>query len=137
MAIENTTTGSALEAFRSYAAAFQKLDAKAVAEHFHQPALMITPNGIFSMSHAAAVEEIYRGVMRDISARGYARTEFSTLVERHLADGLAIVSANGVQKKASGEDLQRFGATYTLKHVASGWRIVVATIHEPVLSGIA
>jgi ketosteroid isomerase-like protein len=132
MAIENTTTGSALEAFRSYAAAFQKLDAKAVAEHFHEPALMITPIGIFSTPHAAAVEEVYRGVMRDISARGYARTEFSTLVERRLSNGLAIVSGNGVQKKASGEELQRFGVTYTLKHVTNDWRIVVAAIHEPV-----
>jgi ketosteroid isomerase-like protein len=131
MAIESDTTGSALEAFRGYAAAFQKLDAKAVAEHFHEPALMITPIGIFSTPNGAAVEEVYRGVLRDISARGYARTEFSTLVERRLAEGLAIVSGNGVQTKASGEVLQAFGVTYTLKHAASGWRIVVAAIHDP------
>jgi ketosteroid isomerase-like protein len=131
MATEDTTTGTAMEAFRSYAAAFQKLDAKAVAEHFHEPALMITPIGIFSTPNGAAVEEVYRGVMRDISAHGYARTEFAGLSERRLAQGLAIVSGNGVQKKASGEVLQPFGVTYTLKHVTHGWRIVVATIHEP------
>jgi ketosteroid isomerase-like protein len=131
MATENTAKGSAVEAFRSYAAAFQKLDAKAVAEHFHEPAVMVTPIGIFSTPDRAVVEEVYRGIMRDIAARGYARTEFSTLSEQHLADGLAIVKGNGVQRKGSGEDLQRFGVTYTLKRIASGWRIVVATIHEP------
>lgn len=131
MAIQTSTTGSALEAFRSYAAAFQKLDAKAVAAHFHEPSLLITPMGIFSTLTAAGVEEVYRGVMRDISARGYARTEFSTLSERRLADGLVSVTGNGVQLTASGEELQPFGVTYTLKRSVSGWRIVVAAIHEP------
>lgn len=67
------------------------------------------------------MEDAYRGTMRDIAARGYARTECSTLSEQRLADGLAMVKGNGMQRKPSSEDPHRFGATYTLKHIASDW----------------
>ncbi|HTV24430.1 MAG TPA: hypothetical protein VMG12_37315 [Polyangiaceae bacterium] len=132
MAHANTTNGGALEAFRSYAAAFQKLDAKAVSAHFAEPALMITPIGVFSVPNAAAVEEVYRGVMRDASARGYARTEFATLSEQRLTEQLSIVSGEGAQKRASGEVLHDFGVAYTLQKSKDAWRIVVATIYDRV-----
>src|SRR5262245_27668155 len=38
-----------LDAFTRYTQAFQALDARAVAQHFHQPALFITPNAIVAL----------------------------------------------------------------------------------------
>ena len=69
--------------------------------------------------------------MAELPAQGYARTEFSPLVERCLGDDLAVVSGVGVWKKASGEDLLRFGMTYTLRRAADTWRIVVAAHPRP------
>ncbi len=45
----------------------------------------------------------------DLPARGYERTEFSSITARRLSDDLAIVTGSG-------------GET---------WRIVVAAIHDP------
>jgi hypothetical protein len=122
---------SAIESFRGYAAAFQKLDAREVARHFHIPALLIAPHAVFPLPDAGAVEKEYRRVLGDAAAKGYARTEFSPLLERHLAEDLAVITGNGAWHKASGEELQRFGITYTLRQLQGEWRIVVAAIHDP------
>lgn len=122
----------AIETFRSYAAAFQRLDARDVARHFHTPALLLAPHAVFPLESTAAVEETYRRVLGDAAAKGYARTEFSPLLERHLAEDLAVISGNGTWRKHSGEELQRFGVTYTLRKVEDDWRIVVAAIHDPI-----
>ena len=121
----------AIDSFRQYADAFQSLDAKAVARHFHEPAMLIAPQGVLALPTAAAVEAAYSRVMADLPARGYSRTEFSGLSERRLNDDLAVVTGAGVWKNASGEEFSRFGVTYTLRRVASTWRIVVAAIYEP------
>lgn len=130
-AVKGAEGNDAIETFRSYAAAFQRLDARAVARHFHEPALLLAPHAVFLLSDAAAAEETYRRVLGDAAARGYARTEFSPLLERHLADDLAVISGNGAWKKDSGEELRRFGVTYTLRKVEGRWQIVVAAIHDP------
>ncbi len=129
--MELEKTGEAVEAFRRYTQAFQTLDPRAVVRHFDEPALLITPQGVIALPTGAAVEEAFRHVMSELPAQGYARTEFSPLVERRLGDDLAVVNGVGVWKKASGEDLRRFGMTYTLRRAADTWRIVVAAIHDP------
>ena len=48
-----------LEAFERYTQAFQALDARAVARHFHEPAFFITPNDVVSLPTAEAVEQTY------------------------------------------------------------------------------
>jgi ketosteroid isomerase-like protein len=129
---QTATSGDVSEAFRGYTEVFQALDARAVARFFHEPALMITPEGVFALPDASAVEQVYRHVMAALPARGYSKTEFSQIVERRLGADLAVVSGGGVWKKASGEDLQQpFGMTYTLRRVQGVWRIAVAAIHEP------
>jgi ketosteroid isomerase-like protein len=120
----------ALEAFRLYTQAFQSLDARAVAAHYHEPAMIITPQGVVPFPTGAAVEEFYGKLMADLPARGYARTELSGLAERPLAAGLGLVTGVGVWRKASGEEIQRFGMTFTLRRSGESWRIVVATIHD-------
>jgi ketosteroid isomerase-like protein len=125
-----TTSGEALEFFRSYTQAFQTLDAKAVARHFHEPSLLITPQGVFALATAGDVERAYARIMADLPARGYAGTEFSSLDERRLSDDLAVVTGAGTWKKTTGEAFMPFGMTYTLRRVGGAWRIVVATIYK-------
>jgi ketosteroid isomerase-like protein len=126
----NKTTG-ALEGFRSYTQAFQALDARAVARHYHEPAFTVTPNGVFPLPTAAAVEKLYSRLMADLPAMGYARTDFSGLAERSIGADLAVVSGAGAWKKASGEELRRFGMTFTMLKTGETWRVVVAVIHDP------
>jgi len=126
----NRKTGDPIDAFRLYTEAFRSLDPQAVSPFFNEPAIQINPRGVFALSNRAAVERMYQGVMSELPAMGYARTDFSSLAERRLTDDLAVVSGSGVWKDASGKELQRFGMTYTLRRTAEAWLIVVAVIHD-------
>jgi ketosteroid isomerase-like protein len=103
-----------LEAFQLYAQAFQALDARAVAQHFHEPAFFITPKDVRALPTTAAVEQTYGRVMADMPPE-YARTEFGPLSVHRLGDDLAIVSGHGVWKNAANDDLMPFGMTSQLR----------------------
>jgi ketosteroid isomerase-like protein len=123
-------SSGALAAFKLYTQAFGALDARAVARHFHEPALLITPKDVIPLPTAATVEQTYARIMGDMP-RDYTRTEFRGLAERRLGDDLALVTGNGSWKNASNDDIMPFGMTYTLKRTAETWRIVAAVIHAP------
>src|SRR5262245_978687 len=127
--MQHNERADVLEAFRRYTQAFQALDARAVAQHFHEPACLITPKDVLSLGTIAAVEQAYARIMADMPP-DYARTEFSPLSEHRLSDDLAMVSGGGVWKNAA-NDLMPFGMTYTLRRIGQTWRIVVAAIHAP------
>jgi ketosteroid isomerase-like protein len=119
----------ALAAFKLYTQAFGALDARAVARHFHEPALLVTPKDVIPLATAAEVEQTYARIMGEMP-RDYTRTEFRGLSERRLGDDLALVTGNGSWKNASNDDIMPFGMTYTLRRTADTWRIVVAVIHQ-------
>jgi ketosteroid isomerase-like protein len=129
--MERKRTDAVLETFERYTRAFQALDARAVAQFFSEPALMITPDRVIALPTGAAVEQAYGRVMADLPRVGYERTEFSSIAVRRLSDDLAMVSGSGVWKKTSGESFAPFGMTYLLRRSGDTWRIVVATIHDP------
>ena len=106
---------SAVETFWSYTRAFQALDPKAVASHFHEPALMVTPRGVQAFSNMAAVEQAYAGIMAELPAQRYARTDFSPLAERRLGEDLVMVTGSGSWIDTSGKAFMPFGMTYVLR----------------------
>ena len=126
-----TDEGEALAVFRRYAAAFESLQATAVVPFLHEPALFISPQGVVALSTAAEVERFFGRVMADLRGQGYAKSEFSDLRQHDLGRDLALVSGVGVWRKATGEELRRFGLTYTLCRTAGSWKLVVAAVHDP------
>jgi hypothetical protein len=123
--------GTALDSFRSYTQAFRSLDPKAVSRHFNAPAILITPQGVASLSTPADAEKAYARIMAELPALGYAGTEFTTITERKLGDDLALVTGGGTWQKTTGERFMPFGMTYTLRRSGDAWLIVVAAIHAP------
>src|SRR5262245_13461074 len=119
-----------LRTFHLYTQAFQALDARAVAQHFHEPAFFIAPGDVRALPTIAAVEQAYAKVMADMPP-DYARTEFGPMSVHRLGGDLAMVSGAGVWKNAANEDLMPFGMTYTLRRTGQTWRIVVVAIHAP------
>jgi ketosteroid isomerase-like protein len=127
--MDKVQASAAMEAFQTYAKAFQSLDPKAVATHFNEPALMITPQGVQALANAAAVEQAYARVMAELPAQRYARTEFSRIDERRLGDDLTMLTGSGSWVDTSGKKFMPFGMTYVLRRATQGWRIVTAIIH--------
>ena len=122
--------GEVLRTFQLYAQAFQALDARAVARHFHEPAFFIAPGDVRPLPTTTAVEQAYAKVMADMPP-DYARTEFGPLSVHRLGDDLAMISGAGTWKDAKNADLMPFGMTYTLRRIGQTWRIVVVAIHAP------
>jgi ketosteroid isomerase-like protein len=128
--MQHNEDGGVLEAFGKYTEAFQKLDAHAVAQHFHEPAFFITPREVVCLPTLETVERTYARVMADMPP-DYVRTEFSPLSVHRLSDDLTMVSGSGAWKNAANDDLMPFGMTYTLRRIGQTWRIIVAAIHAP------
>ena len=129
--MDGARSSEAAAVFRKYVQAFQTLDPRAVVPFYDQPALTITPMGVFALPDGAAVEGMYRQVMKPLPGLGYARTELSPLEEKHLGEDLVVVSGVGVWRTASGEELRRFGMTCTLRRDSQAWRFVVLAVHDP------
>ncbi|HMJ55569.1 MAG TPA: nuclear transport factor 2 family protein [Polyangiaceae bacterium] len=127
--MEKIQASPAVEEFWKYTKAFQSLDPKAVAAHFNEPALMITPQGVNALPNNAAVEQAYARIMAELPAQGYARTEFSQIAERRLGDDLAMLTGSGNWVDKAGKKFMPFGMTYTLRRTGQSWRIVSAFIH--------
>lgn len=121
-------SSGALTAFKLYTQAFGALDARAVAQYFYEPALLITPKDVIALPDAAAVERTYARIMSEMP-RDYTRTEFRGLSERRLGDDLSVVTGNGSWKNAANDDIMPFGMTYTLRRTGDAWRIVTAAVH--------
>src|SRR5262245_56521071 len=121
-------SNTALAAFNLYTQAFGALDAKAVSRHFHAPALLVTPKDVIALLDAAAVEQTYAGIMRELPS-DYTRTEFRNLQEHRLGDDVALVTGDGSWKNVANDDIMPFGMTYTLKRSGDTWLIVSAVIH--------
>ena len=128
--MQHNEDSGVLEAFGQYTQAFQVLDARAVAEHFHEPMFLITPKEVVCLPTIETVEHTNARVMADMPP-DYVRTEFSPLSVHRLSDDLTMVSGSGAWKNAANDDLMPFGMTYTLRRIGQTWRIVVAAIPAP------
>lgn len=126
--------GEVVEAFKRYVEAFEGLSPQAVVPFYNEPAMLISPQGIVALPTGADVEKLFAGVMSSLREQGYARSEFPRLAGLPLSEDLAIVTGVGVWRKKTGEELRRFGLTYTLCRAPESWKIVVALIHDPDVS---
>lgn len=128
--MQDDRISGALDVFHGYAAAFQSLDASAVARFFHEPAFFVTPNETLALLTQADVEATYARVMQALPP-DYVRTEFAAADVHRLGDDLAMVSGHGAWKNTDDGDMMPFGMSYTLRHVDGAWRIVTAMIYAP------
>lgn len=129
--METRDAREAVDAFRRYTEAFQSLDPRAPGQHFHQPALMVSPDGVFAVPDADAVARAYAGVMSRLPTLGYARSRFLELSGERLSPELAVVRGTCVWETADRKELQRFEISYTMRRVDGAWKILTALIYQP------
>jgi hypothetical protein len=90
---------------------FHALNPRAVARHFHEPPLLITPKEGIARPTVAAVEESYRRMMSEMPP-DYVRTQFSPLSVHRPGDDLAMVSGGGAWKNPAAVRVQASGQSY-------------------------
>jgi ketosteroid isomerase-like protein len=120
-----------------YYAAFSTLHVQAILPYFHQPALLIGPQGVIPLPIPAAVEPIFTPVMQSLQTRGYRRSELNLREIRLLSAQSAFATGIAIRFKSHGEELERVGVTYLLRKSEGGaWKFAVMVLHDvPEASG--
>lgn len=119
------------ETYSAYLAAFHTLEAEAVAPFFDPPSLFISEGGSVQLTDRNEVVRFFRDLVAQLKARNYARSEVRDLTVHRLSDSLATASGLAIRLAADGSELERLGATYTLRKKPDGWKFVTAVAYPP------
>jgi len=121
---------AALQVLTDYYAAFSTLDIPAFLPYFHEPSLLVGPQGIIAAPTHAALAAAFAPALEGLRARGFARSELSVRHAQALSETAAWVTGVAVRRKEDGRELERVGVTYVLHKDAAGWRIAVLVLHD-------
>jgi ketosteroid isomerase-like protein len=119
-----------LEVLADYYAAFTTLDVQAFLPYFHEPALLIGPQGVFAASTHAVLATAFAPALLDLRAKGFGRSELIVRDVSSLSSTAALVTGVAQRFKVDGKELERAGVTYVLHKGDTGWRIVVLILHD-------
>jgi len=122
---------AATQVLASYYSAFSTLEVRAILPYFHEPALLIGPQGVFAATTAAALMAAFRPAMEGLRAREFCRSELSVQHLRSLSATATLVTGVALRYKLDGQELERVGVTYVLHKTDAGWKIAVLIIHDP------
>jgi ketosteroid isomerase-like protein len=116
--------------FASYRAAFDRLDAAAIAAHYAVPSILCTPTGRVAWTDPAAVIENMRQVCERYRAGGYRHASWETVVDGARGASHATVDLLWTVEREGGLPPWRFRTGYELQRVDGAWRIVLCVAYE-------
>jgi ketosteroid isomerase-like protein len=114
-----------------YVSAFGTLDVQAILPYYHEPCLLVGPQGIAALPTRAAMVAAFTPVMEGLRERGYGRSELSMLHTKQLSATATLASGVAVRYRTDGQELERVGVSYLL-HKANDdrWTIAVTVVHD-------
>jgi hypothetical protein len=113
-----------------YYTAFSTLNIAASLPYFHEPSLLIGPQGIIAAPTHAVLATAFAPTIEGLRARGFGRSELSVRLSRMLSATAALVTGVAIRYKADGQELERVGFTYVLHKNDAGWKIAVVVLHD-------
>jgi hypothetical protein len=121
---------AALRTLEEYYSAFSTLEVQAVLPYFHEPSLLISPQGIFAAPTCAALATLFTPTMEGLRAREFSRSELSLGYVKSLSASATWVTGIATRYKRNGQELERVGVTYILHKAETGWKIAVVILHD-------
>jgi ketosteroid isomerase-like protein len=114
-----------------YVGAFGTLDVQAILPYYHEPCLLVGPQGIAALPTRAAMVVAFTPMLEGLRERGYGRSELSMLHTKQLSATATLASGVAVRYRADGQELERVGVSYLL-HKADDdrWTIAVTVVHD-------
>jgi hypothetical protein len=122
---------SALRTLTDYYRAFSTLEVQAVLPYFHEPSLLMSPQGVFTAPTLAALAGVFTPAMEGLRTRGFGRSELSVGFSELLSSSATLVTGVALRYRSNGQELERVGVTYILHKAESGWKIAVIILHDP------
>ncbi len=114
-----------------YYSAFSTLDVQAILPYFHEPSVLIVPvGGVIATPSHAAITAVFTAFIEALQARGFARSELTSLHVKRLSATTMLAGGIAVRYKADGQELDRAGVTYLLHKTDSTWKIAVTVVHD-------
>ncbi len=125
-----TAEQSLRQVLSDYYAAFSTLDIQAVLPYFHQPALLIGPQGIIALPTPTALVPVFAPVMEGLRRQNYQRSEFDLQLLKLLDGKSALATGVAVRYTRVGKELSRAGLTYLLRKTGETWKFAVMVLHD-------
>ena len=120
-----------VQVLTDYYSAFSTLNVETVLAYFHEPSLVIGPQGAFAAPTRALLPTAFKPVMESLRARGFGRSELSVQNVKVLSATATIVTGVAIRYKLDGQQLERAGVTYVLHKTDTRWKIAVLILHDP------
>jgi ketosteroid isomerase-like protein len=122
--------GAVAQFLTEYYRAFSTLDVDAILPYFHEPSLLIGPQGVFDAATRPELAGLFTMTMEGLRARGYGRSELSLQQLQILSATAAHARGVALRYKTDGQELDRAGVTYVLHKSEAGWKIAVVVLHD-------
>lgn len=113
-----------------YYTAFSALDVNAFLPYFHEPSLLVGPQGVFAAPTRAVLATAFASTLESLRTRGFGRSELSLRQSKMLSGTSALITGIAIRYKADGQELERVGVTYVLHKNDAGWKIAVVVLHD-------
>ncbi|HLY18415.1 MAG TPA: nuclear transport factor 2 family protein [Bryobacteraceae bacterium] len=121
---------ASLRTLADYYRAFSTLEVQAVWPYFHEPSLLISPQGVFAVTTFATLAAVFTPAMEGLRTREFSRSELRVGSVKSLSASATLVTGIATRYKHNGQELDRAGVTYVLRKAESGWKIAVIVLHD-------
>jgi ketosteroid isomerase-like protein len=129
---ESVTDETAVKLFLAdYYRDFSSLDIPAILPYFHEPCLIIGPQGVFAAPTRSVLASAFTPVFESLRSRGYGRSELIIRQLKPLSSATISVTGVALRFKIDGQALERAGVTYLLQKADRQWKITVLVTHDP------
>ena len=125
------STDAVRQLLTDYYRDFSTLNVQSILPYFHEPSLLIGPQGVMPVPDRAAVAAAFGPVMEGLRAKGYGRSEFELGSAQVLSASAAIVGGVAARYKKDGQLIERVGITYVLHKSDGEWKFAAVILHDP------
>jgi hypothetical protein len=127
----SVTDESAVKVFLTdYYRDFSSLSVQAILPYFHEPCLIIGPQGVFAAPTRSVLPSAFTPVLESLRSRGYGRSELSIRQLKPLSPATVLITGIALRFKVDGEPLERAGVTYLLQKTDQHWKIAALVTHD-------
>ena len=119
-----------VQTLSDYYAAFNSFVPQATLPFFHEPTLLIGPQGVLAAATHDILTPVLATAIDSLRARGFGRSELSVRRAEPLSASTNLVTGVAVRYKVDGQELERVGVTYVLQSADNRWRIAVLIVHD-------
>jgi len=112
------------------AESFSQLDVNRWLSFFNPQHTFVHHDSVFVAQSLEDTKNAFGPMIEDLRASGFRRSALDLCNIKFLDSKLAVAATVWRRLGENDKLLEKFGATYTLLETPSGWKVVVATVHD-------